>query len=150
MLEASHAIGRENDLKTLLIAKRMTDHTIQNGWDPLTGATFESAYYFKDKEGISILENYTQWWASTESFHSMLIMSELYPDDPMDYYEKFALTWDYCKNYLIDHERGGWYRTGINEHPWETEQDKASLWKGNYHNTRSLINCIKILRKAEG
>ncbi len=149
MLEASHAIGRENDLKTYLVAKRMTDHTIKNGWDPLTGATYESAYYFKDKEGISILENYTQWWASTESFHTMLIMSELYPDDPMDYYEKFALTWDYCKNYLIDSERGGWYRTGINEHPWEVEEDKASIWKGNYHNARSLITCINILRKAE-
>lgn len=146
MLEASEVIGRENDKNTQEVSKRMTDHTIQYGWDPLTGATYESGYYFEDKEGISILESYTQWWASTESFHTMLIMSELYPDDPLDYYDKFTLTWDYCKKYLIDHERGGWYRTGINEHPEEKDGDKGSIWKGNYHSARSLINCIHILR----
>jgi mannobiose 2-epimerase len=124
----------------------MTDHTIQKGWDPVLGATYEAAYYFGNNTEITILENFTQWWAATESFHTMLLMSEQYPDDPMDYYDKFTLTWDYCKKYLIDHERGGWYRTGLNEHPWEKDGDKGSIWKGNYHSTRALINCIHILR----
>jgi mannobiose 2-epimerase len=149
MLEASHALGRKNDTLTHMVSKRMCDHTIKNGWDPKSGATFESGYYFKDKDKISILESFTQWWAATESFHTMLIMSELYPDDPMDYYDKFTLSWDYCKNNLIDYEGGGWYRTGINENPREKEGDKGSIWKGNYHNARSLINCINILRKIE-
>ena len=146
MLEASGAIGEENDALTQRIAKKMTDHTLQNGWDPVLGACYEAAYYFGNTEEISILEDFTQWWAATESFHTMLLMSELYPDDPMNYYDKFTLTWDYCKKYLIDHERGGWYRTGLNEHPWEKDGDKGSIWKGNYHSTRALINCIHILR----
>ena len=73
-------------------------------------------------------------------------MSGLYPDDPMDYYDKFALTWDYCKNYLIDYENGGWYIVGLNEVPDAVNSDKGGIWKGNYHSARSLINCIKILR----
>ena len=150
MLEASEAIGIENDTITQQVSKRMADHTIQNGWDPVSGATYESGYYFKDRDGMTILESFTQWWAATETFHTLLIMSELYPDDPMNYYDKFTLSWDYCKKYLIDQERGGWYRTGINEHPWEKEGDKGSIWKGNYHNARSLIDCINILRNEAG
>ena len=149
LLEASHVLGRKNDKLTHLVSKRMCDHTIENGWDPISGATFESGYYFENQEGMTILESFTQWWAATESFHTMLIMSELYSDDPIDYYDKFTLSWDYCKNNLIDYEGGGWYRTGINENPREVEGDKGSIWKGNYHNARSLINCIHILRSIE-
>lgn len=147
MLETSSVLGRVDDSLTHAVAKRMCDHTINQGWDPESGATFESAYYFEDGDGITILEPFTQWWAATETFHTLLIMAELYPEDPMDYYGKFCQTWEYCKNYLIDFERGGWYRTGTNKHPLSMEGDKGSAWKGNYHNTRSLINSIQLLRR---
>jgi cellobiose epimerase len=146
LLEASEAIGLENDTKTHRISKKMADHTIVNGWDPETGATYDAGYYFEDKDGITILNKRSQFWVSTESFNTMLIMSGLYPDDPMDYYDKFALTWDYCKKNLIDHENGGWYIEGLNESPEAVNADKGGIWKGNYHSARSLINDIKILR----
>ena len=149
MLETAKAIGIEYDTRTHVVSKRMTDHVINYGWDSETGATYEAGYYFEDKDGMTCLESHTSWWVATESFHTMLIMSGLYPDDPLEYYDKFTLTWDYCKNYLIDYEGGGWYRTGINEHPEEKEGDKGGVWKGNYHSTRSLINCINILRNNE-
>ncbi|KPL12573.1 MAG: hypothetical protein AMS26_17090, partial [Bacteroides sp. SM23_62] len=103
LLEASEATGIENDARTHLISKKMTDHTIHHGWDPETGATCEAGYYFEDGD-MTILNKHTPFWVSTESFHTMLIMSELYPDDPINYYDKFTITWDYCKKYLIDHE----------------------------------------------
>jgi len=146
LLEASETIGIKNDKITRRVAKKMTDHTLRNGWDPETGATYEAGYYFEDPDEMSILEEFTQWWTATESFHTMLLMSVLYPDDPMDYYDHFTLTWDYCKNYLIDQKKGGWYREGINAAPESVNGDKGGIWKGNYHNTRSLINCIKLLR----
>jgi mannobiose 2-epimerase len=149
LLEASEVIGIENDQTTLRVSKRMADHTLRTGWDPKTGATYEAGYYFEDQEEMIILEEFTQWWAATESFHTMLIMSELYPNDPIDYYDHFTLTWDYCKIYLIDSENGGWYRLGTNESPQSADGDKGGIWKGNYHNARSLMNCIKLLRKSE-
>ncbi|MCK4855508.1 MAG: AGE family epimerase/isomerase [Bacteroidales bacterium] len=148
LLEASEAIGIVNDTKTHRISKKMTDHTIINGWDDELGATYDAGYYFEDGV-MTILNKHTAFWVSTESFHTMLIMSGLYPDDPMDYYDKFALTWDYCKNYLIDHENGGWYINGLNEVPESVNADKGGIWKGNYHSARSLINCINILRNIE-
>jgi len=149
LLEASEAIDIEDDIRTHQVSKIMTDHTLRNGWNPETGGTYESGFYFEEREGMTILEEYTQWWAATESFHTLLLMSGLYPDDPMPYYDHFTLTWDYCKNYLIDSERGGWYRLGINESPESANGDKGGIWKGNYHNARSLINSIKLLNKAE-
>jgi mannobiose 2-epimerase len=148
LMEASEAIGIENDTRTRAISKRMTDHTIDQGWDPETGATYDSGYYFEENV-MTILNNHTFFWVSTESFNTMLIMSGLYPDDPMDYYDKFTITWEYCKKYLIDHENGGWYNTGLNEDPESIHGDKGGIWKGNYHSARSLINCIKILRNTE-
>lgn len=146
LLEASEAIGIENDKTSHRISKRMVDHTVLNGWDPETGATYEAGFYFENSEEMTVLEGYTQWWAASESFHTMLIMSELYPNDPINYYDHFTLTWDYCKKYLIDQKRGGWYRLGINESAQFADDDKGGIWKGNYHNTRSLINCIKLLQ----
>jgi mannobiose 2-epimerase len=149
LLEASEVIGIVNDTKTYRISKKMADHTIINGWDHELGATFDAGYYFGDQDEITILNKHTQWWVSTESFHTMLIMSELYPDDSLDYYNKFTITWDFCKNYLIDGENGGWYRVGLNEVPGAANEDKGGIWKGNYHSVRSLINCINILRNIE-
>lgn len=148
LMEASEVIGEEDDAQTLQASKKMADHCISKGWDPETGATYEAGYYFGDSEDITILEHSTQWWAATETFHTLLLLSELYPNDTLAYYEKFTLTWDYCKSYLIDHENGGWYRVGINVQPWETSGDKGSIWKGNYHNARSLINCIQMLKSV--
>jgi mannobiose 2-epimerase len=147
LLEASEAIGMDHDTKTLLVSKKMTDHTIDNGWDPESGATYDAGYYYED-DVMTILNKETPFWVSTESFHTLLIMAGLYPDDPMDYYDKFTVTWDYCKKYLIDHENGGWYSTGINEVPSARNDDKGGIWKGNYHAARSLINCIKMLRQS--
>ena len=149
LLEASEVIGIENDITTQRVSKTMIDHTLRNGWDPETGATYESGFYFEGQQKMTVLEEYTQWWAATESFHTMLIMAGLYPNDPMNYYENFTLTWDYCKKYLIDHERGGWYRLGINESPRSVDGDKGGIWKGNYHNARSLINCMKLLKQED-
>jgi mannobiose 2-epimerase len=146
LLEASKALGLEHDRATLRISKKMCDHTLQAGWDPQTGATYEAAYYFADQEEITILDHSTQWWASTETFHTLLLMSQLYPDDPNRYYDKFARTWNYCLTYLIDQKNGGWYRAGLNEEPEAIHGNKGGIWKGNYHNARSLINCIKMLR----
>jgi len=147
LLEASETIGLENDSLTHRVSKRMCDHTLRTGWDPETGATYESGYYMDGSETMTILEKYTQWWAAAESFHTMLLMSTLYPNDPMDYYTRFTITWDYCKNYLIDAEYGGWYRLGTNESPESARGNKAGIWKGNYHTTRSLIRCMNLLRE---
>jgi len=148
MLEAAEALGMKNDAATLRVAKRMVDHALKNGWDEERGGLYDGGYYFRGEERPKILRNTKEWWAQVEAFNSFLLMSELFPDDEMRYYEKFCIQWNYCMNYLIDHEHGGWYWRGLDIEPQNKSAPKGTIWKGNYHTSRSMINCIRKLHRS--
>jgi mannobiose 2-epimerase len=146
MLEASEALGIKNDTTTLRKAKTMVDHVLRNGWDEQQGGIFDGGYYFPGQEKPSIVRRTKEWWAQVEAFNSFLIMSELFPSDPMQYYDRFCDQWDYCKKYLIDSVYGGWYWGGADIVPSITRSAKGSIWKADYHTSRALINCIRKLK----
>jgi mannobiose 2-epimerase len=146
MLEASEIAGQENDTLTLRRAKRMVDHTIDNGWDPAVGGIYDAGYYFKGQNKITILQDTKNWWAQAEALNSLLIMAGLFPDDPHHYHALFLKQWDYINANIIDHEYGDWYDSGIDKEPNAKLSMKSQIWKCNYHNGRALMNCIKRLK----
>lgn len=146
LLEASEALGIEYD-STLAAAKRMVDHTLRNGWDMERGGIFDRGYYLPGDENISIIKNTKEWWAQAEALNSFLLMSLLFPGETLNYYEKFCRQWDYIKKHLIDKEYGEWYWGGVDIEPGNKYYVKGSIWKGNYHTSRALINCIKNINK---
>ena len=146
MLEASHILGLKNDTITKKIAKRMIDHALQNGWDKTTGGFYDEGYYFKNKNEISIIKDSKNWWAQAEGLNTLLLMADLFPNDPMHYYEKFKMMWKYIKTYLIDHEYGDWYDEGLDKSPERRTALKGHIWKATYHQLRSLSNCVQKLR----
>jgi mannobiose 2-epimerase len=147
MLEASEIAGLENDTITLRKAKQMVDHSIENGWDKQAGGFYEAGYYFKGQDTVTIIKDTKNWWAQAEGLNSLLMMAELFPDDPHNYKLLFAKEWEYIDKYLIDHEHGDWYPNGIDKEPGEKMAMKSQIWKGNYHTSRSLMNCLKRLNK---
>ena len=147
MLEASDILGIEHDTITLMKAKKIVDHTAKNGWDKEHGGIYDGGYYFDDEEHPAIVKNTKEWWAQVEAMNSFLLMSKLFPDDVLNYYEKFCLQWAYIKKYLIDNVNGGWFWGGIDEVPKIVYSPKGSIWKVNYHTTRALINCLRKLSK---
>lgn len=146
MLEASEVAGLENDTLTLQKAKKMVDHSLQSGWDKTVGGFYEAGYYFKGQDTVTIIKDGKNWWAQAEGLHSLLLMSKLFPDDPHNYKALFLKEWEYINTYLIDHEYGDWYPNGIDKQPEEKLAMKAQIWKGNYHTSRALINCLKQLK----
>ena len=146
MLEASEIAGLENDTLTLRKAKQMVDHSIENGWDKEVGGFYEAGYYFKNQDTVTIIKNTKNWWAQAEGLNSLLLMSELFPDDPHNYKLLFLKEWEYIKTYLIDHEHGGWYPNGTDNEPEAKLAMKSQIWKGNYHTSRALMNCMKLLK----
>ena len=142
MQEATEALGNEHDTKTLAIGKKMVDHALRNGWDDSLGGFYDEGYYFKDKPGITIINKSKNWWAQAEALNTLLIMAQLYPNDPMHYLQLFYKEWDYVQKYLIDHEHGDWYEEGLDNEPERKTALKAHIWKGSYHNFRALMNCI--------
>jgi cellobiose epimerase len=146
MLEASHVLGIENDKLTHTIAKKMIDHSLDKGWDKNVGGFYDEGYYFKDSVDISILRVTKNWWAQAEGLNTLLLMSDLYPSDASDYFGNFKLMWQYININLIDHQHGDWFQGGLDKQPEMKTELKGHIWKGNYHQFRSLSNCVKRLR----
>jgi len=146
LLEASHILGLEHDTKTRIIAKKLTDHTIRNGFDNKVGGFYDAGYYFKGKPSITIVKDTKNWWAQAEGLNTLLLMADEYPKDPLNYFGVFQKEWDYINKYIIDHEHGEWYMGGIDKEPQMKTAQKGQIWKASYHQFRSLSNIVQRLR----
>jgi cellobiose epimerase len=147
MLEASHVLGIKHDSTTLRIGKKMLDHALKNGWDTTVGGFYDEGYYFKGDAVITITHDTKNWWAQAEGLNTLLLMADLFPNDPMRYFDKFKKEWTYIQTYLIDHEYGDWYEGGLDKQPQVRKSQKGHIWKATYHNFRSMDNCIKMLKR---
>lgn len=145
LLEASHALNLKNDTITLRIARKLVDHSLENGFDQNTGGFYGEGYYVKGSDSITILEKKAQWWVQAEGLNALLLMSKIYPEDKR-YRMAFEKIWKFIDTNLIDKEHGEWYIEGLNFSPESKNSPKASIWKVNYHNSRALMNCIRLLK----
>ena len=143
MLEASHALGLEDDVKTLTVGKRMLDHALANGWDKERGGFWDGSYYFKGDEKCTVVHHTKNWWAQAEALNILLLFSRIFPDGP--YEEYFQKQWAYVDSYIIDHERGDWFEGGLDYEPHFRDAPKSHMWKCTYHTSRALMNCIALL-----
>ena len=142
MREASEVLGLKNDTVTLRVGKNMVDHALMDGWDKDRGGIFDGGYYFDGDDHATVVRKTKEWWGQVEALNSFLLMSELFPNDTMQYYDKFCRQWEFCRRYLLDEEHGGWYWGGTDMVPGNKLSPKGSIWKCNYHTSRGLINCI--------
>ena len=142
MLEAAHVLGIDNS-EILTQAKKIVDHSIDNGWDEKNGGFYDYGYYFT-KDSCTIIRDDKVWWTQAEGLNSLLMMSKLFPNEKK-YEQLFQKQWQYIDTYFVDKENGGWYADGADVKPDTKTARKASMWKINYHNIRSLINCQKMV-----
>ena len=142
MLEASQTLGLKNDTKTLQVGKRMVDHALATGWDKKVGGFYDQGYYFKDKPGMTIINESKNWWSQAEGLNTLLLMTDKFPGDPMHYFDQYKLLWQYCQTYLIDHQYGEWYEEGLDKDPQRKTGLKGHIWKAAYHTYRALSTCV--------
>lgn len=144
MLETSHILGIENDVKTLATAKRMVDHAIENGFDNEVGGFYDGGYYFTEDGPCQIIKSTKNWWAQAEGLNVLLIMSKIFPNEEK-YFNTFLKQWEYVDKYILDHENGDWFEGGLDKEPNFKFGPKSHIWKCTYHTGRALMNCIKML-----
>lgn len=148
MLEASHVLGMKDDHKTLSMAKRMVDHALSYGWDTEKGGFYDMGYYFKYADSLTITNDAKIWWTQAEGLNALLLMARLFPNEKI-YWESFNKQWQYISTYLIDHKNGEWYIEGLDNSPEAVHSPKSSQWKVNYHNSRALMNCVRMLESED-
>lgn len=144
MLEASYALGLKNDQQTLIVAKKMMDHAIQNGWDKKAGGFFDGGYYLNGGDECTIIKETKNWWAQAEGLNALLLFSKIFPNEP-HYYEYFTKLLEYVRCNVIDLKGGDWFEGGIDKEPFFKSGPKSHMWKCTYHTSRALMNCINIL-----
>ncbi|MEJ7767209.1 MAG: AGE family epimerase/isomerase [Chitinophagaceae bacterium] len=145
LIEASHVLGLKHDSITLRVAKNMFDHALQYGWDTSVGGFYDEGYYFTGKSKLTIIKDTKNWWAQAEGLNTLLLMADLFPNDSLKYFNKFLTQWKYIQQFMIDHIHGDWYQGGLDKEPEQKTALKGHIWKGNYHQLRSLINCVQRL-----
>lgn len=118
------------------------------GWDASKGGFYNEGYYLKPGDEISIIDSSKVWWVQAEGMNSLLLMSRLFPRENR-YFKAFRKQWEYIKTWLIDHEHGGWYANGLDSHYGSKKTPKGSIWKVNYHDSRALMNCIRMLKNED-
>ncbi len=148
MLEASYALGLEDDVKTLATARKMLDHAIQYGWDEKAGGFFDGGYYLKGSDRCSIIRDTKSWWAQAEGLNALLLFANIFPEEKK-YYKYFLRQWDYIKKFVIDSVNGDWFERGIDKEPQFKTKPKSHMWKCTYHTCRALMNCIAMLEGEE-
>ncbi|MEM8966137.1 MAG: AGE family epimerase/isomerase [Bacteroidota bacterium] len=139
MLDASEVLGNFEYEKTLQVAKGLVDHTLKTGFDHQRSGIYQRGYYLPGDSTVSIIDSEKDWWSQAEGLNTLLIFSELYPEEPQ-YAEEFADLWKYTWTYMIDHEHQGWYNLGLDASPDFRTAAKGQAWKGNYHNGRTLMS----------
>jgi mannobiose 2-epimerase len=142
ILEAAQALGIPDDPQTIAVAKTMTDHVLAYGWDQKRGGVFDGGYIFPGNAHPIVVRGTKEWWGQVEALNTLLLMHDLFPLDDHHYFGKFLTQWEYCKNSVIDTQRGGWFWGGTDGDPSMAQSPKSSIWKANYHTSRGLINCI--------
>ena len=147
LLEASEKLGEEYE-QTLAVALSLVDHSLQQGYDKGVGGFFERGYYYPGSDTLTILDHRKNWWGQAEGLHSLLMFSQLFPEKPI-YYTYFLEQWNYIQTYLMDTQHGGWYSFGIDISPEAVEGSKGNIWKSAYHNGRSLMGCLQMVREEK-
>lgn len=146
LLEAAHTIHYDNH-KTKIISKKIVDQSLENGWDKKLGGFYDQGYYFKNKPGITIIDESKNWWTQAEALNTLLMLADEFPNDSKNYFAQFKKLRDYVNTYLIDHEHGDWYEEGLDHDPQRKTALKGHIWKATYHQYRALSHVIDRLRK---
>jgi mannobiose 2-epimerase len=144
MLEASYALGLENDGRTLMVAKRMLDHALEAGWDEEAGGFFDGGYYEAEEGRCVIVRDTKTWWAQAEGLNALALFSAIFPDEPR-YRVGLQRQWKYIDRWLIDRHRGDWFEGGLDKEPHFQDGPKSHLWKCTYHTGRTLMNCLALV-----
>ncbi len=95
-------------------------------------------YEFDQEDGHS--NNSRDWWVMAEAMVGFYNAYQL--SGKAHYLQKAENSWQFIKDYLIDHQGGEWWG-GVTADHKITGKTKANPWKGPYHNARACMEIYK-------
>lgn len=113
-------------------------YSMKYGWDDARGGFYYYGWFRQPAEN-----RVKSWWVQAEAMVSALTMFRL-TGEPQ-YWQVFEKTWGFIRDHQIDWKTGEWWQSVDDD--LRPSGDKASGWKGGYHNGRAMIEGITILRQ---
>ncbi|MHC4117979.1 MAG: AGE family epimerase/isomerase, partial [Planctomycetota bacterium] len=137
LMDACDAAGVSNR-PFVDLYRTLFDYSLKYGYDEANGGFYDSGAFNKpaDRRG-------KVWWVQTEAIVSALYMNRITGD--AKYLEVFEQTGEFIEKNMVDWETGEWHGNVTPE--GEQQGDKANAWKAGYHNGRSMIECLQILKQ---
>ncbi|GAB3961911.1 cellobiose 2-epimerase [Spirosoma harenae] len=108
-----------------------------DGIDPVDGGM----NYELDPDGH--LNKERSWWVMAEAMVGFLNAYQLTHEKP--FLDKAVSSWEFTKKYLLDLKNGEWF-SGVTADHKVLGNDKISMWKCPYHNSRA---CLEMLERLE-
>jgi mannobiose 2-epimerase len=145
LMEASEVLGRDDEAKTMIIARRLLDHALDWGFDQRNGGFYDKGSAFEKAHATEKV-----WWTQAEGLNALLLMHERYGKETDRYWKAWDLTWRFVNEHVADKEFGGWYAITDEEGKKLISASKASDWKAGYHDGRALMNMEERLGRLGG
>jgi len=137
LIDACDAAGVSNH-PFVDLYRTLFDYSLKYGYDETEGGFYDSGAFNRPADRRSKV-----WWVETEAIVSALYMNRM-TNDPK-YLAVFDKTSDFIGKNMVDWQTGEWHGTVTPE--GEQLGDKANQWKAGYHNGRSMIECLRILKQ---
>jgi mannobiose 2-epimerase len=137
LIDACDAAGVANG-PFLDLYKTLFEYSLKYGYDEANGG-----FYYTGPFNGPADDRSKSWWVQAETIVSALRMYE-HTKDPK-YLAVFEKTFDFINTRMVDWKNGEWHETISAQ--GQPQGTKGSVWKAGYHNGRSMIECIEILKR---
>lgn len=136
-------------------AVALVDHVLRHSRDDNGGFFYASTGALPlELEGHSLVVKRKPWWVQAEGLKTLLVMSRLFPENPL-YQREFSVLWEVFEAQYLDPRHGGVYTNGIRRRARllgllpKADARKGSVWKDARHEARSLLTCLEIMREGQ-
>lgn len=121
----------------------LIDHALKYGFDGLRGgiAAYGPATGNVSDSKLPKRCLLKAWWEQAEALNAFLAAYERTQDDR--YLDAFKKTFEWCWEYQIDHEYGGWFQDINPDTDTAVTTDKGDEFKTAFHVTRAMIRICK-------
>ena len=144
LLEAAESLGQGHDNRTLTVARQLTDHALDWGWDQTHGGFYDKGEAFR-----AAFEHNKVWWTQVEGLNTLLLLHRRFGQSTDRYWQAFRLQWDFIARHQLDPQYGGFFESVTHDGILHGDGQKSSPWKAAYHTGRALMNVVRSLRQME-
>lgn len=138
MLLDGYAEYLQNDSTWLLpTAEKLFAIAMETSWDTQHGGI---CYGFAPDRSVCDGDKY--FWVQAESFAAAACLAKRTGKE--EYWQWYDKIWQYCWQYMVDHQHGAWYRILRNDNS-KISDEKSPAGKTDYHTMGACYEVLNVL-----